>query len=422
MDHFKQDQKLQLERRTLFLPVTDETKAHSPVEFALPKARIAIIGAGVLGLTCARELIETGGQRVVLFDSRNAGELQRTEEAFSLRLLMKQLGLELSTMGGYSTAHLSFGCQTEGKNLTERQFVSALDRFIVRVEHGIASLTDGCGSFSELQAMPASQFIRSLDLPKWAVSMLESRLVIAGEANRSTALSLLQRFAHQRSNEITGGEQDEPLKISPIRDYVEHLASTSPEGAAGYLHLNHTLTALRKKQRGFELQFDTEGGAVFHYADYIVLAAPASELTRSDLTLSGLTDARLRTLAALEGEPEVRAVIIAEGPPHPESGFTTVLIEDIHGLEADLWSSYRNGGRAVEGTIRTIHLSEHDVAPHSALYLDEAPLALNNEDHNPAAPQGQLVAAAILGNMLKRREEFHPAGQFASFLHTRKVA
>jgi monoamine oxidase len=271
--------------------------------------RVAIVGAGLAGLTCAYRLRQRGIAATVYeaHDRRVGGRCWTAREFAAgetaehggefidtahhrIRALAAELGLRLDDVEAAAR---------RAPRLHGRLFLAGRRRRFreVYADHGLITARAAAdarriGSFRwdragraarELDAMTAAEWIAStLPEPSQRLLRLATTQLMAEEygldPDRLSAITMLTEFGP------FGPESDERFHVHGGNDQIPWgLASRLPTGA---VQRAHPLRALRRRGHGFALSFDGQRGET--RADLVVLCLPFTALRRVDLDGAGL--------------------------------------------------------------------------------------------------------------------------------------
>ncbi|GAA0899581.1 NAD(P)/FAD-dependent oxidoreductase [Pseudonocardia zijingensis] len=269
-------------------------------------ARVAVIGAGLAGLTCAYRLAQQGVD-VTVYEARDrvGGRMWSSDDIYPgqvvehggemvfgyyarLRGLISELGLTLDSVNADSRPDMRLVCYLNGQSTTHEEAYAGFDQILDKIyaeAHRIGSwrYDDATDAARALDEMSVHDWIEQ-HVPGGSGSLLgaaiESDMVHfwSGQTRDLSAIYVLRGYLPPTGSEapdawifyhVRGGNQ-----LIPIR-----LAERLP---AGRIEFGTPLEALRQRGDGFELRFAGKPQTVL--ADFVVSAVPFSTLRRVDLS------------------------------------------------------------------------------------------------------------------------------------------
>lgn len=283
--------------------------------------RVAVVGAGLAGLTCALRLAEHG-LRAEVFDARDrVGGRCWTARAFAdgqvaehggefidtrhvhLRRLARQLGITLDDRqaagqqnGGRSASILVIGGVPQDQAAVFAQLGPALTRLTADAKR--------IGSYRYDQASRAARAFDEMSARNWVQEHVAGGT--AGVAGAGLAILLTSFFGLDLDrmsaiNLIEGllgddGTADDRYHVRGGNDRIPRaVAARLPHGS---VHLGSPLEAVVRRSDGsYRLEFGGRPRPVV--ADRVVLTLPFPALREVDLTRSGLSARRRRAIAEL---------------------------------------------------------------------------------------------------------------------------
>lgn len=318
-------EQLQFDRRT-FLRLAAGAAAAPFLRAQAPAPNVAIVGAGLAGLTCAYRLRKSGIQATVFeasqrtggrcFTLRGAFEAnQRVERGAELidsdhteiRNLARELGLKLDNLlkaekRGTSPSHYFHG-QPYPYPDAERDFRAFVPKLAADM-HAAGPETSYKVSTArgrELDNMSLQDWIDQ-NVPGGGQSPLGLLLDIGftteygAPLSEQSSLNLIYVLG-EYSAEWPRIYDAYPDRYR-IRGGNDSLAARLTGKLKGQIRLNHPLTAIERRETGgYTLRFDGHPEAT---ADHIVLALPFSVLRHSvDLSKSGFSERKLTAIREL---------------------------------------------------------------------------------------------------------------------------
>lgn len=287
---------------------------------------VAVVGAGLAGLTCAYRLKQRGIRATVFEASQRTGgrcftmrgafdEGQRVERGAELidsdhaeiRALAKELGLKLDNLlkaekRGTAPSHY-FGGQPYPYPDAERDFREFAPKIAAEVQAAgpETSYRTSTPRGRELDAMTLQQWIDEY-VPGGGKSPLGLLLDIGFTTEYGAPLS--EQSALNMIYVLGEYTTDWPRIYDAypnryrIRGGNDSLAARLTQRLAGQIRLNHALTAVERREDGsYTLRF--ENGSELH-AQHAVFALPFSILRRSvDLSCAGLSERKMTAIREL---------------------------------------------------------------------------------------------------------------------------
>ncbi len=283
-------------------PASAPPAARPPATTASPTGpRIAIVGGGVAGMNCAYHLKKaglaatiyeasdrTGGRIFTAADLMGPGLFTELGGEFidsdheDMLGLIKEFGLETIDMMTPSTPKLKKDTFFfNGRHMTETQLVRAMVPLAARIAVDYDALEDVVnfekeGGGKKLDSMSISQYLDSIGARGWVRELLDVAYLTEYGLDPSEQSALNLVFLIDRDPKEDGftmfGESDERYKVRGGNDRVTKELATR---LSGQIEMRHVLEAIRAKDLGFVLTFQTASGrSVDVEADMAVLALP----------------------------------------------------------------------------------------------------------------------------------------------------
>ena len=321
--------------------------------------RVAIIGAGLAGLTCAYRLAQRGIASS-LYDARervggrcftargfaggqvaeHGGEFIDTAHV-EIRTLARELGLQLEDR----LAAAAGGAEYDWIAGIRRRS-GPLDDRLAPVIARLARESARAGDYSWRRSGRHARELDQQTAREWLQQNVEgggeaatARLMAASltselglDADRLSVLSLIDLYVGG-----TAGS-DERFHVRGGNDQLAtRLARRLPE-----VRLAAPLAALRRSERGFELRF---AGAPTRRAEIVVLALPFIALRDVDLGGSGLSPRKLRCIAELGMATNAKLLVQLAVRPARLGGWNGDSVQDVPAGRARRTPSRRCMGR-----------------------------------------------------------------------------
>ncbi len=308
--------------------VEDFKPAPSPLAATFPEAtpsKVAIVGAGLSGLTLAYRLLQNGFSTQVFEGSPRVGGRTLTQRGFNdqgmfceqggelvdtgheeLRVLCQDLGIPLQPLNSAITAPLATDLfSVDGQNYSEKQLIKALRPLARALVQDQKQLRDGdslavptfenpIGKNPAVQAldrMPLSQYLENSGMDRWAQRLVATAYMTEYglESDQQSALNLIILMGVDSKKGIKiYGESDEAFRIEGGSDRLaKTLASRLKDRSP--IYLEHRLVALRPQGERIRLVFDVRGQTREVTAEMVVLTLPPSVLKTIDLRALPLT-------------------------------------------------------------------------------------------------------------------------------------
>lgn len=295
------------------------TAPHSPTFPDAMPSKVAIIGAGLAGLTVAYRLLQNGFGTQVFEGSSRVGGRVLTQRNFNnqgmfceqggelvdtgheeLRLLCQELGIPLQPIASAITSPLASELYSvDGVSYSEKQVIEAFkplaaalvrDQKVLREGDSITvpSIENPLGKNSLVKSLdrtPLSQYLEKSGMDRWAQRLIANAYMIEYglEADQQSALNLLILIDADSSKGFKiFGESDEAFRIEGGSDRLSK-ALLSRLKAKSPVYLEHRLVAIRPQGSQLRLIFDIRGKTREISTEMVVLTLPPSVLKTIEL-------------------------------------------------------------------------------------------------------------------------------------------
>ena len=315
--------------------------------------RVAIVGGGLAGLTCAYRLAQRGIASA-LYDARErVGGRCFTARGFSdgqvaehggefidsahleIRALARELGVGLEDRYAAEAGGVEYDW-VAGR----RRRAGLLDHALGPVISRLVGEAARVGDYSWRGANRRARELDEMTAQEWldgnvdgGIGAPSARLMAASltsefglDADRLSALSLVDLYAGATA------ESDERYHV---RGGNDQLAALLARGHAR-VELGAPLIGLRRLARGYELRFH---GLSARRAEVVVLALPFTALRRVDLSGAGLSARKLRCIAELGMGTNAKLLVQLRVRPEALGGWSGESVQDEP--ELVVWESTR---------------------------------------------------------------------------------
>jgi monoamine oxidase len=290
--------------------VTGRFGPHAFGAEARPAPTVAIVGAGIAGLTAAY-VLRRAGLRATVYDAagRTGGRILSIPNAMAPGLvtefggefinsdhedllnLVREFGLDLIDLEGPSEATLKDAYFFGGQHYTEAQVVAAFRPIARRIAADAKKLGDRIdfqhpGGAVALDRLPLAEYLRRRGATGWLGKLLEVAYVaeFGLDAGEQSSLNLITMIGTDLSAGLAlFGDSDERYKV---RGGNQRIIDALAGRLEGQIALGHRLTALRARGRGYALTFERRGaGALDVTADAVIVAIPFTLLRDVEIGL-----------------------------------------------------------------------------------------------------------------------------------------
>jgi monoamine oxidase len=326
--------------------------AHSP--------RVAIVGAGLAGLTCAYRLRQAGIAATVyeansgvggrtwtlrdFFDDgqivENGGEFISSEHT-AIRNLAQEMGLELVDVRAAQKAGTQELYYVRGKRYTFhemlRDYATVYPKIKAAAKAGYPAVYNNYTRAGRaLDLISARDWIEQ-HVPGGTSSKigwlldLDATTENGGDSSAQSSLELIGMLGYMPNYNPKGGfylvGTDERYGVRGGNDQIAtRLNAHLPEGT---VRTNAALIALRKRTDGsYVCSFESQMQTFEVKADHVVLALPFTTLRRVDLTKAGFDAHKMKAIHELQLGTNTKIYMQFHGRPWLERGFNGFTYAD----------------------------------------------------------------------------------------------
>jgi monoamine oxidase len=290
-------------------PDNDELQADEAGLRRLWPSRIAIIGGGIAGLSCAHALVKKGfASTIYEASSRTGGRMYTAQNILAPGLstelggefidsihtdilrLTQEFGLNLlDTNDSINNGLIKEGYFFNNHLYTEAEVISAFETCISQIDADVATLGDGVtydnpGSAAALDNTSLSDYIQQLNTTAWLKELLTLAYVTEYglDAGQQSCINFLFLISTDLSNGFQlFGESDQRYKIKGGNQRLVNRLSTLYNI---FTRKEHRLIRIKLTNNGrYQLTFQTPGGTEIQTADVVVLALPFTLLREVDI-------------------------------------------------------------------------------------------------------------------------------------------
>ena len=367
-------------------------------QFQLRKCKVAIFGAGITGLSCAKELVENG-QDVTVFEAedRIGGRAQSTtignkktgkhivekggeliDESYStVRGLSRELGVEMRDNYLPGQTHCNFGFRVDGKHISRTELVAAIAPFVEMLSEHKKILDSGTKQSKvlreELNKLTCTEYFESVNpaMPEWAVKTLKSH--IGGEWGPSDvqgALIFIEYMGYEEFTSENPNLGDEGFArytfkngtnefTSKLADRV--LNNIYEDQGSGRIFFNTEVVAVSEVKDGIEVTTKCGNEVKTEVFEYAVGTIPTHLYKKIDISGLNLPPSRLDAINSVEFGTDGKGVVLTRNSVGPDPSCSTIMRDDFMGSAGDNWRTNRNNIPGEEWVPREQYLGEADV-------------------------------------------------------------
>ncbi len=268
-----------------------------------PKCKIAIVGAGLAGLSAAFYLQQKGVQAVLFEGDKRVGGRVKSARIFDGGRLNTEIGAEF-----IDTVHADMFGLLKAVGLEANLMDVDTDTFGVRDAFFFENrhytlqevLAEFKGVYPQIQAdqaaaagrqaavfdrMSMAEYIDRLAVSPWVKKMLDAAFLGENglEASQQSAANLLSIFAIRNEEFYPFGDSDERFKVIGGNEQIPQRLAQKLEPQIRY---EHRLTALQEHpNKSITLRFSASGAPVEETFDVVILALPFSILRDVDIRM-----------------------------------------------------------------------------------------------------------------------------------------
>ncbi|ULQ51451.1 flavin monoamine oxidase family protein [Flavihumibacter fluvii] len=263
------------------------------------KPRIAIIGAGIAGLSAAWQLHKqgiiaevyeasnrTGGRMWTLNEvfgkgiySDLGGEFVDTNHSYIINLV-EELGLSLLDLRKDPLTPQTY--YFEGKSFSEQDLVNALQPYAKQIAKDITSLPEKisyhtAAAFQHFDNLSVADYFQSTGISGWLYNYLQVLMTreYGMEITEQSAINFLVMFQTPAASQETYSLFGEGHEVFRIKGGAARLTDTLFGKMKEQVKFSHRLTAVSQSEEGaYQLEFFTDGKTTTIPADYVISAIP----------------------------------------------------------------------------------------------------------------------------------------------------
>jgi len=340
---------------------------------SLAGARVAVVGAGIAGLTAAWRLKQAGASPVVYDASgRTGGRAFTLRDHFpvkcelggelidtghrQIRALVEELGLSLVDLRAAAADTEPERYVLNAMRYTEAQILDVFRPLVPAIRRDLEAV--GEAPITHAHFTPTAESLDALSLGSWLErngvrgplrALLEVAFVseLGREPYELNALSFLYTIGRDADRLALYGSSDERFSVHEGSDAIAARLATRL-GAA--VVLSHRLAAVRARDDGaVTLSFEVGATTRDVVADRVVLALPFNQLRRCELALE-LPVAKRRAIQELAYGTNAKVMISTRARPWREGGASGTSFSD-GGVYHESWETTR--GYAGEVAVMT---------------------------------------------------------------------
>ncbi len=296
----------------------NSTKSEEGKSDTLLKPKVAIVGAGIAGLTTAHYLKKSGAVKYEIYDTlkRCGGRMHTIPEFLpgltldiggefidtvhtEMLALCKEFNLELND---YAADPLHEGDSREwyvinDKRYTVKQVFDAFKNFLPQIEKDLKS----CGENYDtpdavrLDKMSLDEYLARIGISGWLRELLRCGYLseFGLDLEDNSALNFIDMLSVSDTNEVQlYGDSDERYSIKGgVVSLINELVSS-----VGNINLEHKLVEINKSGNGYILLFENGKST---YADFVILTIPFTVLRDVKLNVGTISPQKLKAINEL---------------------------------------------------------------------------------------------------------------------------
>lgn len=308
-------------------------------------ARIAIIGAGIAGLTAAYYLREQGIKARIFEASERAGGRILTKSIFGHGDLTTEIGAEFIDTGHRDLLRLirklglggdlsdmdtdNFGEKEvafiNGRHYHTSEITAEIFRYypeMTRIKREFSR-----GNTAYYDNLSLAEFLHQMPLSDWMLKILEAGFVAenGAEAAEQSAAIMLGTLDFDRKHFRMYGDSDERFKI---RGGNSRIIAALEEQVGNEIEFGHKLTEIRKKSGDeITLTFDQAGTTRQYTFDCIIVAIPFTLLRETDLRFE-MSPEKSRVIREMGYGANTKFVTETLGSPWRQTGYRGYLYSE----------------------------------------------------------------------------------------------
>jgi len=312
---------------------------------AASNARIAIIGAGIAGLTAAYYLGERGIKARIFEASTRAGGRILTKSIFGQGKLTTEIGAEFIDTGHRELLRLirklglsrdlsdmdtdNFGEKEvafiNGRHYHTSEMIEEIYHFYPEMARIKRELSRGNSAYYDNLSL--AEFLHKMPLSDWMLKILEAGFVgeNGAEAAEQSAAIMLATLDFDKRHFRMYGDSDERFKI---RGGNSRIIAALTEQAGAEILFEHKLLEIREKSGGeITLTFDQSGTTRQHTFDYVIVTIPFTLLRETDLRFE-MSPEKNRVIREMGYGANTKFVTETLGSPWRQAGYRGYLYSD----------------------------------------------------------------------------------------------
>jgi monoamine oxidase len=310
--------------------------------------RIAIVGAGLAGMSCAYTLLQAGytpdvyeardrvgGRTYSVADVLGEGLVTEVGGEFinsdhdDMLALAAALGLELLDTAAPEEAGLQVAAYFDGVSLTQEAMADLFAPFAARIAQDAAAIEEDDEAFERFNRMTIAEYLASIGVEGLLYRLLDVAFTTENGLNIDQQSAL--NFLYLAPGITDDGEFEAVLASDErykIRGGNQQIALRIADMLGERLRLGHALTRVTQANDAYTLHFSAGGSEQQVTADYVVLAIPFSTLRRVSLEVAGLSDAQRQAISEWGYGTNGKLMVGMNARPWRAEGYTGYVFTD----------------------------------------------------------------------------------------------